>query len=172
MSNARMTGLVLGVALLAAPALAQTDAGGTGSAAPGGAAGTAPAIGSTTPATPPPAGQSGTTAPAAASAPSANPVLTENVDVRASKVIGAAVYNDKQQKLGSVDDLLLGKDHKVEQAVIAIGGVLGIGAKLVTVPYDKLQFPDQVSGSASRVMMPGATEASLKDMPEYHYAAK
>jgi hypothetical protein len=57
---------------------------------------------------------------------SPSPEPTANGEIRASRVIGAAVYNGKDQKIGSVDDILLDKDHKATQAVISVGGVLGV----------------------------------------------
>jgi sporulation protein YlmC with PRC-barrel domain len=102
--------------------------------------------------------------------PTHNPVLTEGGDVRASKVIGTSVYNDQNEKIGSVDDILMGQDQRANIAVISVGGFLGIGGKLVSVPYDKLQFRETVDPDTARVMMPGATRDLLTGMPEYNYA--
>jgi len=55
-----------------------------------------------------------------------NPVMTQMGDARASKVIGSSVYND-DEKVGSVDDLLVGKDGKIE-ALLSVGGFLGMSA--------------------------------------------
>lgn len=101
-----------------------------------------------------------------------NPALADNGDVRASKVIGSSVYNDKNEKLGTVDDILVGKDQKAAQVVLSVGGVLGVGAKLVTVPYEKVKFPDNVDNNNSRVMLPGMTADALNGMPDFHYAAR
>lgn len=98
-----------------------------------------------------------------------NSVLTDSADVRASKVIGSSVYNDHDEKIGSIDDILLDKDHKAAVAVVSVGGFLGIGSKLVEVPYSKLEFGDTRSGSDNKVKMPGATKDSLEGMPDYHY---
>ena len=179
MAFRRIAGFVLAASLAAVPALAQNNGTGTGQpattgtgAATGAGMGTAnPAIGSASPAT-----GAGMENPAGGMARGTdqepNPVLTGNGEFRASKIIGAAVYNDKDQKIGSVDDILLGQDRKAAQAVISVGGVLGLGAKLVEVPYDKLSFPHQVGDTTSRVMMKGATEDSLNGMTPFHYASK
>ncbi len=175
----KMTGVVLAAALAALPAFAQNN----GTPATGSAAPASPTVGSTaTGAAPdsatPGTGMAGTgmANPAGGLARTGtsepNPALANNGDVRASKVIGAAVYNDKNQKIGSVDDVLLDKDRKATQAVISVGGVLGVGAKLVAVPYEKLTFPAEVGDTMSRVMMPGATENALNGMPTFHYASK
>jgi sporulation protein YlmC with PRC-barrel domain len=127
-----------------------------------------------------PANSSATTAPSgsaangngtASNAPSdKNPVLTDDGQVRASKVIGSSVYNDKNEKIGSIDDILMGKDNQPATAIISVGGFLGMGAKLVSVPYDKLQFGDTASNNGNRVVMPGASKDALNGMPDYHYS--
>ena len=61
--------------------------------------------------------------------------------------------------MGSIDDVLLSdNEHKAGTIVVSIGGFLGIGCKLVSVPFDQI-----------KVVRPGATKASLEAMPEYHY---
>src|ERR1700710_1798904 len=66
-----------------------------------------------------------------------NPVMTTMGDARASKVIGSSVYNDHDEKVGSIDDLLIGKDGKMS-AVLSVGGFLGMGTKYVQIPYSDL----------------------------------
>jgi sporulation protein YlmC with PRC-barrel domain len=100
-----------------------------------------------------------------------NSVLTDNAGLRASKIVGSSVYNDKDQKVGSIDDLVIGHD-KTLHAVIDVGGVLGIGAKRVEVPFDKLQFGNVKGSSDNRVVLPGATTDALNAMPDYHYTGQ
>jgi sporulation protein YlmC with PRC-barrel domain len=91
--------------------------------------------------------------------------------VRASKVIGSSVYNEKDEKVGSVDDIILGKNNQPNEAIISVGGFLGMGAKLVAVPYEKLKFGDTTKNSDNRVIMPAATKDQLTSMAPYHYAS-
>jgi hypothetical protein len=42
--------------------------------------------------------------------------------LRASKLIGSAVFNDQNEKIGSIDDLILTRDNKVAMAIISVGG--------------------------------------------------
>ena len=75
-----------------------------------------------------------------------------------------ASNDDHNQSIGSIDDVLMGEgDHKVASAVIAVGGFLGMGSKLVAVPFEKLQMVDD------KIVLSGATKASLEGMAEYHY---
>jgi sporulation protein YlmC with PRC-barrel domain len=111
------------------------------------------------------------TSPANVTSPSQrNTVLTDRGDVRASKLIGASVYNDRNEKIGSVDDLVLGKDNKADEVVVSVGGFLGIGTKLVAVPYTQLKLGDTKNASSdNKVVMPGATKESLKAQPGFSY---
>lgn len=83
---------------------------------------------------------------------------------RASRMIGASVDNDQGAKIGTIDDLIVGSDNKLMNAVISVGGFLGIGSKLVAVPYTDLRV-----GQDMKVTLPGATKESLNGMPSFTY---
>ena len=56
---------------------------------------------------------------------------------RASKLIGMQVRNTKNENLGKISDLVLDpKSGKVAYAALSVGGVLGVGDKLVAVPFE------------------------------------
>jgi sporulation protein YlmC with PRC-barrel domain len=97
-----------------------------------------------------------------------NGVMTKDGDERASEVVGSSVYNDHDEKVGSVNDLLIGKDGKLN-AVLSVGGFLGMGNKYVEVPYSNLTFGNTQKDSANRVVLKGATKDSLRTQPEYNY---
>src|SRR6266480_1189337 len=82
---------------------------------------------------------------------------------RASKVIGTSVVNDANETIGKIDDLLVSSDGKQPYAVLSVGGFLGMGTRLVVVPYDTLKFAD------SKVILPGGTKEGLKMLPEFKY---
>jgi hypothetical protein len=83
---------------------------------------------------------------------------------RASKVIGSNVVNDANETIGEISDLLVSLDGKQPYAVLSIGGFLGMGTRLVVVPYDTLKFADK------KVRLPGGTKEGLKTLPEFKYA--
>jgi hypothetical protein len=121
------------------------------------------------PAAPPAAGPA--QAPAAPAGTPAEPqlkVATVKMEGgwRASKLIGAAVYNEQDQKVDSVDDLILTQQDKVVIAVVSVGGFLGVGGKLVAVPYNELRF-----GKDERMVLPGATKDALQAMPGFTYGS-
>lgn len=59
---------------------------------------------------------------------------------RASKLIGLNVYNEANEKLGDVNELILDQNGKVAAVVIGVGGFLGMGEHDIAVSMDKLKF--------------------------------
>jgi sporulation protein YlmC with PRC-barrel domain len=62
---------------------------------------------------------------------------------RSSKLIGLNVYNDQNEKLGDISEILLDKSGKVDGVVIGVGGFLGMGKHDILVKMDKLKFVDE-----------------------------
>ena len=100
-------------------------------------------------------------------------VSIERVDVqklaagyRSSKIVGSPVVNDANEKIGDVDDLLVEPSDKVLFAVLSVGGFLGMGERLVAVPFGSLQI------AGNKVMLPGGTKDALTALPEFKYATK
>jgi sporulation protein YlmC with PRC-barrel domain len=84
-------------------------------------------------------------------------------DWRASKVVGLNVYNEKNENVGSINDLLMDKSGGIKAAVISVGGFLGMGARLVAVPFDKVKFvtePVAYTGTAGAPNAGGAKPAT------------
>jgi sporulation protein YlmC with PRC-barrel domain len=86
--------------------------------------------------------------PAAASDKSTSP-STFTGNWRASKVVGLSVYNDKNESVGSINDLLTDKSGKIVAVVIGVGGFLGVGEHLVAVPFEKVKFSTEPVAYAS-----------------------
>jgi len=119
----KMTTVALLAATVSLPILAQTPA--PPSRNPSQAALAAPAT----------ATQTATRPGMAINPPSArNSLMTDKGGMRASKIVGSSVYNDHDQKVGSIDDLVIASDKKTIDAVIPTSG------KMVEVPFDKLEF--------------------------------
>jgi sporulation protein YlmC with PRC-barrel domain len=58
----------------------------------------------------------------------------------ASKIKGLNVYNQNNEKIGDISDLMLSKDGKVDDVVISVGGFLGIGTHDVAVKFSELKW--------------------------------
>ena len=84
---------------------------------------------------------------------------------RASKLLGSAIYNDKGEKIGSLDDFIVGSNANVSVAVLAVGGFLGMGTRMVAVPASLFESNEQ-----GQTVLPGATKDKLKALPEFRYA--
>jgi len=52
---------------------------------------------------------------------------------RTSKLTGSDVVNDHDERIGTIDDIIIGRD-RVLFAVVQVGGFLGLGGHLVAVP--------------------------------------
>ncbi|WP_020694581.1 PRC-barrel domain-containing protein [Reyranella massiliensis] len=85
---------------------------------------------------------------------------------RASKVIGTSVVNDANDTVGKIDDIIIGQDGKAPFVVLSVGGFLGVGDRLVVLPYDQLRT------TGGKVVLPGATKDALKALPEFKYASR
>jgi sporulation protein YlmC with PRC-barrel domain len=116
---------------------------------------------------------------------------------RGSKVVGLNVYNDQNESVGSINDLLMDKSGNIKAVVLGVGGFLGMGEHLVAIPFDKIKFVDQPipstttsSSSSKSSSTTGSTSSStstknpwypdhavfnatkdeLKAMPEFKYS--
>ena len=68
---------------------------------------------------------------------------------RSSKLTGLSVYNN-DDKIGDINELIVGKDGKIEAVVIGVGGFLGLGEHNAAVPFDKVKFVEEPRRTAAR----------------------
>jgi sporulation protein YlmC with PRC-barrel domain len=113
---------------------------------------------------------------------------------RASKLKGLNVYNDKNEKLGDIDEILIDKAGKVAGVVIGVGGFIGMGEHDIMVAMNKLRFVDEPVRTSSttattstsntgtskkstndykwypdHAVLAGADKDKLKSMPQFKY---
>ncbi|MCK1302095.1 PRC-barrel domain-containing protein [Bradyrhizobium sp. 24] len=62
---------------------------------------------------------------------------------RASKLVGVNVYNEANEKIGDINELILDKSGKTANVILGVGGFLGVGEHYVAVPYDKLKWVNE-----------------------------
>jgi sporulation protein YlmC with PRC-barrel domain len=86
-----------------------------------------------------------TPAPAPANRPATTSMApASQSDVwRASKLVGLNVYNEQNEKLGDISEILIDKSGKVDGVVIGVGGFLGMGQHDIKVELSKLKFVDE-----------------------------
>ena len=97
------------------------------------------------------------------------PVVLAVVDVkvvalgfRITELIGKPVYNPQGEKIGHVDDFIIQRD-RVLMTIINVGGFLGIGGRLVAIPYSSLNM------TPKGMVLPGASKEAVGKLPSFHY---
>ena len=73
----------------------------------------------------------------------ASPMMHKEGEWRASKLVGVNVYNQANEKIGDISEVILDKSGKVAHVVLGVGGFLGIGEHYVAVAYDKLKWVNE-----------------------------
>jgi PRC-barrel domain len=109
------------------------------------------------------------TAPAAAQAPSTTTPPTSATNTaattgewRGSKLLGLNVYNDQNEKLGDINEMMVDPSGKIAGYVIGVGGFLGMGEHSIIVEPSKLKFVfDSVTTTSSRA--PGMTSRDVSN---------
>jgi sporulation protein YlmC with PRC-barrel domain len=79
-------------------------------------------------------------------------------------MLGKPVYNDANQKIGSIDDIIITPEKSVSYAIVGTGGFVGLMKHDVAIPMSHLQL------DKGKVVLPGATKEVLKALPEFAYA--
>lgn len=93
--------------------------------------------------------------------------MTADYDsLTAEQLQGASVYDAEDQNVGEVGQLLLSDDGKIEQAVVDVGGFLGMGEHQVALDYEEMQVMTNSDHSEVRVYIDQTREA-LEQRPEY-----
>jgi sporulation protein YlmC with PRC-barrel domain len=76
------------------------------------------------------------------------------------------VYDNQENKIGDVNDILLDKDGRVSTVIIGVGGFLGVGEKDVAVPFNALKVAEK---AGDRYLVINATKEALEKAPGYVY---
>jgi len=81
-----------------------------------------------------------------------------------NQIMGQDVYNDKNEKIGVVDDLIIAPDKAVSYAIIGAGGFIGMDKHDVAIPVNQLKMEE------GKITLPGATKEAVKAMHTFQYA--
>lgn len=147
---------------------------------------TAGAVAQTTPpksnTTPAPA-QTQTTPNTPATAPSTTAATTTQQSAnqwRGSQLIGLDVYNSADENIGDINDVILGKDGRIELVVVGVGGWLGMGEHSVALPWEQVRFVDTPrkgdsanaeQGEKPDHAMVNMSKEQLKALPAFKYSS-
>jgi sporulation protein YlmC with PRC-barrel domain len=83
---------------------------------------------------------------------------------RATRLLNKEVLNEKGDKIGKIDDLVIAPDGTLSIAVVNVGGFVGVTGHRVAIPVR------QFERIAPKPILPGATKESLKALPDFQYA--
>jgi hypothetical protein len=78
---------------------------------------------------------------------------------------GHSVINDQNEMIGTVDDLVVGRDLSLF-VVLQIGDFIGLDTYLVAVPFKTLV----IDSENRRIRLPGATRKALRNFPPFYFA--
>jgi sporulation protein YlmC with PRC-barrel domain len=79
---------------------------------------------------------------------------------------GARVYDANDDWVGSISELVMTTDGQISDAVVDVGGFLGIGAKPVALPLEQIDILQAADGNEIRVYV-SQTREQLDAMPEF-----
>ena len=92
--------------------------------------------------------------------------------IRATTVKGTDVYNGNGERLGTIDDIVLGKrDGHAEYAIMSFGGFLGMGEQYHPLPWQSLTYDPKLGGyvvNLTREQLKGAPAYELADEPDWN----
>src|ERR1700745_3890641 len=100
---------------------------------------------------------------APAAAPSSN-ISTARLLI--SDIYKANVYDNSENKIGDVTDLVISRDGDITTAVIGVGGFLGAGQKDIAIPFKELKIS---SRNNKEWLVLDRTKDQLKSMPPYEH---
>jgi PRC-barrel domain len=79
-------------------------------------------------------------------------------------ILGKSVFNEKNEKVGAIDDIIITPDQAVSYVIVGAGGFVGLGRHDVAIPVNRLQLQD------GKFLLPGATKEAIKALPRFEYA--
>ncbi|NYT67842.1 PRC-barrel domain-containing protein [Pusillimonas noertemannii] len=80
-----------------------------------------------------------------------------------AKLQGKSVYNENDEKVGDIKDLVMSSDNKVTHVILGVGGFVGVGEHPVAIPIN------EIKESGDKLTLQGYTKDQLKEMPAYEY---
>lgn len=90
-------------------------------------------------------------------------------DVMSSKLVGTTVYNNKNETVGEVEDLVIENGKTLTGVVVSVGGFLGLGESYVVLDPSSLA----INNKDGKWMVHADTDKdTLKNAPKFKYSKK
>ena len=96
-------------------------------------------------------------------------VTAKPAEVTSSKLVGKNLYNNKNETIGEVEDLVIDNGKTVTGVVVSVGGFLGMGERYVLVDPSSI-FLHRADGSLKAMV--DTDKDALKSAPEFKYSKK
>jgi sporulation protein YlmC with PRC-barrel domain len=81
---------------------------------------------------------------------------------RVSKILGKKVVSQKGEDLGKIEDLVLSKDARIDYIILAPGGLLGTGDRLIPIPWKALK-----TGAQADTIIIDMDKSQLEKAPNF-----
>src|SRR5215510_8504208 len=77
------------------------------------------------------------------------------------QILGQVVYNSLDERIGTVDDIIVTNDKAVSYAIINAGGFLAVAKHDIAIPVSRFKLVE------NKLVLPGATREALKASPRF-----
>ncbi|MRI57492.1 PRC-barrel domain containing protein [Methylobacterium sp. DB1607] len=95
-------------------------------------------------------------------------VTVKPADLMSSKLVGSTVYNNNNETVGEVEDLVIENGKTVTGVVVSVGGFLGMGESYVVLDPSTLA----VSKNGNWAVHADTDKDTLKNAPKFEYSKK
>ena len=96
-------------------------------------------------------------------------VTVKPADVMSSKLVGTTVYNNKNETVGDVEDLVIENGKTLTGVVVGVGGFLGLGESYVVLDPSTLAISNKDGKWAVHA---DTDKETLKNAPKFEYSKK
>jgi sporulation protein YlmC with PRC-barrel domain len=79
-------------------------------------------------------------------------------------ILGQSIYNDHDERVGTIEDIIVSPEKSVSYAIVGAGGFLGMDKHDVAVPVSQIKMVN------NKFVLAGATKDALKAAPAFEYA--
>ncbi len=79
------------------------------------------------------------------------------------EILGKTLYNEKNEKVGTIDDIVIARNKSVAYVIVRAGRFAGIGKHDVAIPVSEFKK------EGGKFILAGATREKIKEMPEFDY---
>jgi sporulation protein YlmC with PRC-barrel domain len=96
-------------------------------------------------------------------------VTVKPADVMSSKIVGANIYNNQNDSVGEIEDLVIDNGKTITGVVVSVGGFLGLGESYVVLDPSTIVL-NQKDGKWKAFV--DTSKDNLKNAPKFTYSKK